>query len=198
LPKDCKLSASRYTLQNTVCYPVWLPPTLPGFQKPDKEPVVAVLLWAEVCTPSKVLLAWPAACTLVQRADEKIGPGVENVTVSPHLNIRGVRCFTLLRKDGSVKNFSYRKTLAAMLGDGWEGYQLPELVRLQQLVSAGRKPLCQNGEGRFIDQVPTVTGATSATWHAWWQMNLVQGEQTRASMNELAFNDVELQTQNSP
>jgi Protein of unknown function (DUF3223) len=92
----------------------------------------------------------------VQRADEKIGPGVENVTVSPHLSIRGVRCFTLLRKDGSVKNFSYRKTLAAMLGDGWEGYQLPELVRLQQLVSAGRRPLCKSGEGRSIDQVPTV------------------------------------------
>jgi Protein of unknown function (DUF3223) len=78
----------------------------------------------------------------VQRADDKIGPGVESVTVSPHLSIRGVRCFTLLRKDGSVKNFSYRKTLAAMLGDGWEGYQLPELVRLQQLVSAGKQPLC--------------------------------------------------------
>lgn len=64
------------------------------------------------------------------------------MTVSPHLSIRGVRCFTLLRKDGSVKNFSYRKTLAAMLGDGWEGYQLPELVRLQQLVSAGKDPSC--------------------------------------------------------
>lgn len=61
--------------------------------------------------------------------------------MSPHLSIRGVRCFTLLRRDGTVKNFSYRKTLAAMLDDGWEDYQLPELVRLQQLVNKHkRKP----------------------------------------------------------
>jgi Protein of unknown function (DUF3223) len=72
---------------------------------------------------------------MLQRAADKIGPGIQDVTVSPHLSIRGVRCFTLLRRDGTVKNFSYRKTLAAMLDDGWEDYQLPELVRLQQLVN---------------------------------------------------------------
>lgn len=65
--------------------------------------------------------------------------------VSPHPSIRGVRCYTLLRKDGSIANFSYRKTLAAMMGAGWDDHTLPELVRLQQLVRAGLDYLHQIG-----------------------------------------------------
>ena len=43
-------------------------------------------------------------------------------------------CCTLQRRDGSRVNFSYRKTLNAVLGKDWSDQELPELVRLQQLV----------------------------------------------------------------
>ena len=55
----------------------------------------------------------------MQRANEKLGPGVKFVAVEPHAERPGVRCFVLHRKDGSSENFSYRKCLNALLGREW-------------------------------------------------------------------------------
>lgn len=63
-----------------------------------------------------------------------MGPGIRRVIVAQHPARHGVHCFTLQRVDGSTVNFSYRKTLNALLGKPWSDTDLPDLVRLQQLV----------------------------------------------------------------
>ncbi len=71
---------------------------------------------------------------LQQRMADKVGPGIRRVIVAQHPARHGVHCFTLQRVDGSTVNFSYRKTLNALLGKPWSDTDLPDLVRLQQLV----------------------------------------------------------------
>ncbi len=54
--------------------------------------------------------------------------------MAEHPHHAGVRCFTLVRVDGARVDFSYRKTLNAMLGRPWGDDRLPTLARLQRLV----------------------------------------------------------------
>ncbi|CAK7335434.1 unnamed protein product [Dovyalis caffra] len=49
------------------------------------------------------------------RRDEKIGIGAKDIKVINHPEYRDTRCFSLVRTDGTIEDFSYRKCLHGAL-----------------------------------------------------------------------------------
>ncbi|XP_020539597.1 DNA-directed RNA polymerase IV subunit 1 isoform X2 [Jatropha curcas] len=74
----------------------------------NKYPVDQQLNEADKCTLMSALYFHP-------RRDEKIGSGAQDIKVVNHPEYQGSRCFSVVRTDGTIEDFSYRKCVHGAL-----------------------------------------------------------------------------------